>query len=79
MHATYQLDVQPRSLRREVAVHAALLWEILGDAPAAKFSGYGALPLVLVPDWDARVQCLTALANHLLKLASSPDSAAAPA
>jgi hypothetical protein len=62
-----------------VAFRAAQLWEILGDAPAAKFSGYGALPPTLAPDWDARVQRLTALANQLLAQANAPDSATTPA
>ena len=61
------------------AFRAAQLWEILGDAPAAKFSGYGALPPTLAPDWDARVQRLTALANQLLAQANAPDSATTPA
>ncbi len=79
LHATYRLDTQPRSPRHEVAFRAAQLWEILGDAPAAKFSGYGALPPTLAPDWDARVQCLTALANQLLAQANAPDSVTTPA
>ncbi|MBO3272200.1 hypothetical protein [Hymenobacter defluvii] len=72
LHAAYHLDVQPRSPRREVAYRAAQLWEILGDAPAAKFSGYGELPPTMVPDWDARIARLTALANQLLARAEPP-------
>ena len=79
LHATYRLATQPRSPRREVATRAAQLWEILGDAPAARLRGYGALPPALVPDWDARVQRLTALANELLAQANAPDSATTPA
>lgn len=74
LHAAYHLDTQVRSPRHEVAFRAAQLWEILGDAPAAKFTGYGALPPALTTDWDARVQRLTALANQLLALANAPDS-----
>ena len=73
LHAAYRLDTQVRSPRREVAFRAAQLWEILGDAPAAKFSGYGALPPALAPDWDARVLRLTELANQLLAQANAPD------
>ena len=79
LHAAYHLDTQPRSPRHEVAFRAAQLWEILGDAPAAKFGGYGALPPTLTPDWDARVQRPTGLANQLLAQANAPDLAAAPA
>ena len=78
LHAAYRLDTQPRSPRSEVAYRAAQLWEILGDAPAAKFGGYGALPPALTPDWDARVQRLTGLANQLLAQANAPDSATTP-
>ena len=74
LHAAYRLDTQTRSPRHEVAFRAAQLWEILGDAPAAKFSGYGALPPALAPDWDARVLRLTELANQLLAQANAPDS-----
>ena len=79
LHAAYHLDTQARSPRREVAARAAQLWEILGDAPAARFRGYGALPPALVPDWDARVQRLTALANQLLALTDAPDASSSPA
>lgn len=74
LHAVYQLATQARSPRRELAFRAAQLWEILGDATAEKFSGYGPLPAPLVADWDARVQRLTALANHLLAQANAPDA-----
>lgn len=68
LHAAYHLATQTRSPRRELAFGAAQLWEILGDATAAKFHSYGPLPAALAADWDARIQRLTDLANHLLAL-----------
>ncbi|MGI4835197.1 MAG: hypothetical protein ACRYFK_17220, partial [Janthinobacterium lividum] len=44
LHATYQLDTPLRSTRHEVGFRAAQLWEILGDASAARFGGYGRCP-----------------------------------
>lgn len=59
LHAAYQLATQARSPRRELAYRAAQLWEILGDATAAKFRGYGPPPPALAADWNARIARLT--------------------
>lgn len=66
--ATYQLEQQPRNLKKELHAKCAFLWEELSGATFKRLEGYGAVDESGRADYEAIVNKMTTLAEEMMAL-----------